>query len=243
MGMNDKSNIGSQSLPDDIASAAGMPRGTTNEQALHKATDRAQETAGSIAADAKAKSKDAAEDAQTAFKQATEKATETMEQVKNRAAAAAEDVRDRVSDTAQGLRDKASDIYGDARGWASETADGHRRRIEGIADRGSERLQQGKTSVEQFVTENPLLVGVVGVAAGLLLGALLPRTRSEDRTVGPWADEVRGQGMRYARDFTSRGREFVETALDPENLNAAVERAAASTTQASAAADRTAPRH
>jgi hypothetical protein len=75
------------------------------------------------------------------------------------------------------------------------------------------------------VSENPILVGVVGLAAGLLIGALLPRTRTEDENVGPWADEVRDQGLRYARDVTHRGREFVATALDPENLNAAVQRA------------------
>ncbi|CAA2158662.1 hypothetical protein MBRA_03925 [Methylobacterium brachiatum] len=74
--------------------------------------------------------------------------------------------------------------------------------------------------------DNPLLVGVVGVAAGLLLGALLPRTRQEDRNIGPWADEVRDQGLRYAREVTNMGREFVQTALDPDNLNAAVRKAA-----------------
>ncbi|TXN60868.1 hypothetical protein FV228_22235, partial [Methylobacterium sp. WL18] len=60
---------------------------------------------------------------------------------------------------------------------------------------------------------------------GLLLGALLPRTRQEDRNIGPWADEVRDQGLRYAREVTSMGREFVQTALDPDNLNAAVRKA------------------
>jgi hypothetical protein len=63
------------------------------------------------------------------------------------------------------------------------------------------------------VTENPVLVGVVGLAAGLMLGALLPRTRREDRAFGRWADEVREQGMRYARDMTQRGREYVDEAL------------------------------
>jgi hypothetical protein len=46
-----------------------------------------------------------------------------------------------------------------------------------------------------------------------VIGALLPRTRQEDRAFGRWADEVREQGMRYARDATQRGREYVEEAL------------------------------
>src|SRR3712207_8903503 len=57
------------------------------------------------------------------------------------------------------------------------------------------------------------MVGVMGLAAGLVIGALLPRTRQEDRAFGRWADEVREQGMRYARDATQRGREYVEEAL------------------------------
>jgi hypothetical protein len=42
------------------------------------------------------------------------------------------------------------------------------------------------------------------------LGALLPRTRRENEFFGEWADEVRNQGMRYAREAAHRGREYVE---------------------------------
>jgi ElaB/YqjD/DUF883 family membrane-anchored ribosome-binding protein len=91
-------------------------------------------------------------------------------------------------------------------------------------EQGSRQWQQARGSsmqqfrragggIERFVSENPLVVGVMGLAAGLVIGALLPRTRQEDRAFGRWADEVRDQGMRYARDATQRGREFVEDAL------------------------------
>jgi hypothetical protein len=55
-----------------------------------------------------------------------------------------------------------------------------------------------------------MVVGLVGLAAGLLLGALLPRTRRENEMFGEWADEVRSQGLRYARDAANRGRDYVE---------------------------------
>jgi hypothetical protein len=54
------------------------------------------------------------------------------------------------------------------------------------------------------------MVGLVGLAAGLLLGALLPRTRREDEMFGEWADEVREQGLRYAHEAAQRGRDYVE---------------------------------
>ncbi|MDP4023420.1 hypothetical protein Q8W71_12345 [Methylobacterium sp. NEAU 140] len=138
--------------------------------------------------------------------------------------------RERVADLAGDLRDRVQERIGGAADEArARVGDLHRqglRRLDDLTVQGMDGLHRGRTTVERFVDENPLLVGVVGVAAGLLLGALLPRTRQEDRNLGPWADEVRDQGLRYAREMTHRGREFVQTALDPDNLNAAVRKAA-----------------
>lgn len=138
----------------------------------------------------------------------------------------ADAIQDKLGDAAEEARERARAAYGGARAWASDVHQSNMRRIDDLTDRGVEGLNRGRTAVERFVDENPLLVGVVGVAAGLLLGALLPRTRQEDRNIGPLADEVRSQGLRYAREFTDRGREFVQTALDPDNLNAAARKAA-----------------
>jgi ElaB/YqjD/DUF883 family membrane-anchored ribosome-binding protein len=146
-----------------------------------------------------------------------------------------ESLRDKAleaADTAHDLRERASHVYDDGR-----------RRLDDLGERGSERFREGRSAVEDFVTDNPLLVGVVGLAAGLLLGALLPRTRQEDETVGPWADEVRDQGLRYARDVTHRGREFVASALDPDNLQAAAQRVAGTDTQGTPGERPTSPVH
>ena len=158
---------------------------------------------------------------------ASQAAGRVADRVADRASDLAGQARDRVRGAADDVRERASDVYGDARAWVSDMQRDQRRRVEDLAARGQERLRSHRTHAENFVQENPLLVGVVGLAAGLLLGALLPRTRSEDRNLGPYADELRGQGLRYARDFADRGREFVETALDPDHLNAAAQRAGA----------------
>ncbi|WP_392404114.1 hypothetical protein, partial [Streptomyces sp. NPDC014793] len=147
--------------------------------------------------------------------------------LKDRVSGAAESARAQAGDTVRAARDRAGEAYEDARSWAEDRYETQRRRAADLADRGTRRLHEGRTATEQFVSENPLLVGVVGLAAGLLLGALLPRTRQEDQALGPYADDLRDQGIRYARDLTHRGRAFVETALDPENLDAAVKRAGA----------------
>ena len=51
------------------------------------------------------------------------------------------------------------------------------------------------------VDNNPLAAVVGGMALGVLIGSLLPRTRRENELVGP-----------YARDLTSRARDAAEAA-------------------------------
>ena len=138
----------------------------------------------------------------------------------------ADDINDRLGGAADQARDRASAAYDDARERAGALHRRNMRALDDLTSQGIDGLHRGRTAVERFVDDNPLLVGVVGVAAGLLLGALLPRTRQEDRNIGPWADEVRDQGLRYAREVTNIGREFVQTALDPDNLNAVARKVA-----------------
>jgi ElaB/YqjD/DUF883 family membrane-anchored ribosome-binding protein len=114
----------------------------------------------------------------------------------------AEQVQQRAGEMYEQASDMAGEAYEQASDWAR-----------GAYEQGSRQMSRYGGSVQRFVAENPVLVGVVGLAAGLLLGALLPRTRQEDRAFGRWADEVRGQSMRYARDMTQRGREYVEEAF------------------------------
>jgi len=154
-----------------------------------------------------------------------DKASDLADRARERVAGLADDIHDRLSGSADRVRDKAEVAYDEARGRAGDLHRRHMRQLDDLTVQGLDGLRRSRTQVERFVEDNPLLVGVVGVAAGLLLGALLPRTRQEDRSLGPYADEVREEGLRYAREMTHRGREFVQSALDPDNLNDAVRKA------------------
>jgi ElaB/YqjD/DUF883 family membrane-anchored ribosome-binding protein len=122
----------------------------------------------------------------------------------------AQDVRHRAEEAYEGASDWARDTYERASDWASDTYEGQRRRVHHMGGRSSKVFGQARGGVQNYVSENPMVVGLVGLAAGLLLGALLPRTRRENEAFGEWADEVRNQGLRYARDAANRGREYVE---------------------------------
>ena len=218
------------SLTEDIATKAGLPRAEGTEHSLHAAGDTASHKVESGLDAAGKRASEATDDARKAVERGTEKASEASDNLRGKLSETVDSVRETAAD----LSDRASGAYDDARSWASDRYDHHRRRAGALADRGYDSLDRGRAATGDFVSENPLLVGVVGLAAGLLLGALLPRTRSENQALGPWADEVRDQGLRYARDATRQGRAFVERALDPENLDAAVQEAGKKTGPASA---------
>lgn len=120
------------------------------------------------------------------------------------------DMRDRAEDAYEDASEWARDTYERASDWASGAYEGQRRRVRHMGGRSAKAFGNVRGGMQEYVSENPMVVGLVGLAAGLLLGALLPRTRRENEVFGEWADEVRNQGLRYAREATNRGREYVE---------------------------------
>jgi ElaB/YqjD/DUF883 family membrane-anchored ribosome-binding protein len=132
----------------------------------------------------------------------------------DKAQQATEQVRQKAEDAYESASEWARDTYERATDWASDTYGQQRRRMNQMGGRSSRAYGNARGSMQSYVSENPMVVGLVGLAAGLLLGALLPRTRRENELFGEWSDEVRNQGLRYAREAASRGREYVE-----ENFN------------------------
>jgi ElaB/YqjD/DUF883 family membrane-anchored ribosome-binding protein len=118
-------------------------------------------------------------------------------------------------DGMKGAADAARSATSAARSTASDYYDRASQTIGDARRRSTAQLSRHRRGIEAFVEENPVMVGVVGLAAGLLVGALLPSTRRENQMFGRYADEVREQGMRYARDLAEQGKSMVE-----ENLHA-----------------------
>ncbi|HMO28176.1 hypothetical protein [Enterovirga sp.] len=120
-----------------------------------------------------------------------------------------------VENAVERLREGASEGYERAQNWAHESYESVSREAAYARRRSAVRLDRGRRGVEDFVEQNPLMVGVAGFAAGLLIGALLPGTRHEKEWLGPYADDVRREGVRYAKDAVQQGRESLA-----ENLRA-----------------------
>ncbi len=100
--------------------------------------------------------------------------------------------RDRAGDTAEAARESFGDAAESLRSGASRVADAAREQM----DHAYEGIDYAHQRFDRLVHEQPLMLGVMGIAAGALIGALLPTTDAEDRLVG----EVRDAAVRRAAD-------------------------------------------
>ena len=121
-----------------------------------------------------------------------------------------EQTRERMGETADALAYKA-DVPSRTKEWVDEKKDSVAAKLGGVApsrDEISSRVQQVKAGVER----NPLGLAIGGVAAGFLVGLLVPSTRIEDERVRPMADDVKSTASGAGREALMRGREVVQEA-------------------------------
>lgn len=108
-------------------------------------------------------------------------------------------MRDSVYDTMHGARERLGDMrhsVGDRAHHASEAV--------------RESAHHARQTYEQMMREQPLAVAAVGIAAGALLGALLPPTRQEDQWIGRSSDQVKQRGREFAEQGLDRARHELE---------------------------------
>jgi hypothetical protein len=74
--------------------------------------------------------------------------------------------------------------------------------------------RQQMRSVASTAQENPLGLAVGGVAAGFLLGMLVPSSRVEDEKLGPIADQVKDQVKETGQEALDRGKDVAQQAAD-----------------------------
>lgn len=73
---------------------------------------------------------------------------------------------------------------------------------------------QVQRSAQRTVEQNPLGAVLGGLAAGVLAGLLLPRTKIEDERVGPVADRLRDEAAATGREALDRAKQVAGDAAD-----------------------------
>jgi hypothetical protein len=105
----------------------------------------------------------------------------------------------------------------------------------GEATPDGEEVKEGARQVVGVAEENPIGLGLGGLAAGFLAGMLLPSTKLEDQRVGLMADELKDKAKETAEEAVERGKEVtsqvaeqaVETAREAGREEAEALRASA----------------
>lgn len=135
----------------------------------------------------------------------------------DRARLAADEVRygaSYVSTQLQAGAYQVSDAASQAYAQARQAAQGAAR----TASHASRKVQRNATD---FITEEPLIAGALGIALGAMIGALLPSTKQEDEVLGPYRDRLRDDAMAFAATQAERLRretasEDAQGERDPE---------------------------
>jgi ElaB/YqjD/DUF883 family membrane-anchored ribosome-binding protein len=191
--------------------SAGTSVGNIGEAPMPQAHDqKASQGAGSSAGGAQSGGQSKNASSGQSSGQSSQRNAQDQGGMTDKAQQAADQVRQKAEDVYEDASEWAKDTYERATDWASGAYSQQRRRMNKMGGRSSRAFGNARGGIQGYVSENPMVVGLVGLATGLLIGALLPRTRRENEMFGEWADEVRNQGLRYARDAASRGREYVE---------------------------------
>jgi hypothetical protein len=119
-------------------------------------------------------------------------------------------------------------------GWVHQAAGAARGAISSVRDAGNAVLDRasgitdyagnagdlakraGGQLVEK-IERDPWLIGVVGLVAGALVGALLPPTKAEQELFVEARDELRNKATEIGHQAAERVRELAETTARPEN--------------------------
>ena len=173
----------------------------TNQQTDTPANDAASDDtsasagklhdAASAVRDAAAAAKNAAADTLAAT---TDKVGAALGSAKDTSAAAYSAARDKTGDAYEAAREKAGEAYETAR----------------------EKASQAKRATSEGIEDNPLAALIGGIAVGVLVGALLPRTKREEEALGP----IAGRLTEAARTAAAAARDAGKQSLDEMGVNA-----------------------
>ncbi|WP_431298845.1 DUF3618 domain-containing protein [Tabrizicola sp. BL-A-41-H6] len=126
-----------------------------------------------------------------------DKAKDAVDAVRDRAS----QLTDRFSHGTEGLSDTARDRVVSARRAAYEAQRTAR-----------DALRKGATAASDAFDNQPLVIGALAMAVGAGLGASLPRTKVEDRTLGSSSDTLVAEAQRIFKEEVHKARQSIEEA-------------------------------
>ena len=124
--------------------------------------------------------------------------------VGERLSASAQSAGEYVSDIGESVAETASSYASSVSSYADDVA-------RATVERSGRLVQQAQSTVRdtigQVVKEQPLVVALVGVAAGAAVAAAFPATDLENRTLGPTGERLRdaaGRAGEHLKDAATK---------------------------------------
>jgi ElaB/YqjD/DUF883 family membrane-anchored ribosome-binding protein len=128
--------------------------------------------------------------------------------------------RERAEQIRQGMTERGQSIKERARHRATRM----RRRAQTMAARTTQSLrgtyESTKEQAREQFDDHPLSFGAAAMAAGMIVGFLLPRTRREDQLVGSESRQVKAKAKDAGRDVIERGKAVVQAAAESAKQSA-----------------------
>lgn len=140
----------------------------------------------------------------------TERARDRASEAGSKAKGKMADLKHSASDVAHNVGDKA----GDARERMQESTSRVSHRAQEASRRAGQRARRAGRKAQQRFDSDPLLMGAIGIAAGALLGAMIPETDRERELMGDTRDELLDRGKQLAREKGEQVRQVAEHAKD-----------------------------
>jgi len=142
---------------------------------------------------------EAAEGFRARIESALSSAVESARSLASSAGDTASSIVDRGREVAQGLYEQGSSALSGARGHAGDAAG---------------QVRQFSTRTIDYVQEQPLLLGALGITIGAAIGMLLPSSRYEREVAASLRDSLGEQARQMAGDASHRVARVAEAVLD-----------------------------
>jgi hypothetical protein len=122
-----------------------------------------------------------------------------------------EQTRERMGETVEAIGYK-TDVKSRVKDNIAEKKDAVVSRVTGAVPDG----QQVKSGARQvgISKQNPLGLGIAAVAAGFVVGTLLPSTNVEDEKLGEMSDQVGEKAREAGQEAVERGKDVAREAVD-----------------------------
>jgi len=157
--------------------------------AAHAMQERAGEMASSVTGTARSAAHTVADTASSAAGTVADTARSAASTVADTASSAAGAVADTARSAAHTVADTARSVQHTTREQANY-----------LANQAQAQVRYAKTEFQYLMETNPLALGVVAVAAGAIIGLMLPRTQTEDHLMGETRDRLMDQAKNTAKE-------------------------------------------